>query len=93
MKKVIFSSILTAAFLAALAGSVRAEACNGGQCVGNGTQALNCPSSGGPTCADGETCICHCVKNGNSYTPTNECGVLKTKTVIEIIGEVDADVD
>lgn len=90
MKKVFFAILVimaTSAFVAPAFAVAAREACNGGQCVGNGTRPLDCPSSGGPTCADGETCLCQCIKDGNTYTPTNKCGKLKTQTVLEIISE------
>lgn len=51
----------------------QADACNGSSCTVNGTT-LNCPSSGGPTCADGETCKCLCKDLGqHNYITYNAC--------------------
>jgi hypothetical protein len=48
--------------------------CNGGSCnpVGGGG-ALNCPTSGGPTCGSGQSCVCECVAGGGTTSTHNEC--------------------
>ena len=46
--------------------------CNGGQCASGGL-ALNCPTSGGPTCSDGQRCSCKCDGGGGSTSTYNEC--------------------
>jgi hypothetical protein len=46
--------------------------CNGGQCASGGV-ALNCPTSGGPTCSAGQTCKCKCDGGGGSTSTYNEC--------------------
>jgi len=47
-------------------------ACNGGQCSAGG-RALNCPTSGGPTCSAGQTCSCQCESGGGETTTHNQC--------------------
>ena len=56
--------------------------CNGGSCLtSNGTR-LDCPTSGGPTCEEGEACTCRCIRLPNgTYTAANHCGVLKAATI------------
>lgn len=52
-----------------------AGACNGGTCLTSTGVILDCPDSGGPTCAEGEVCSCRCVKNreDNTWSAVNKC--------------------
>lgn len=71
--------------------NAQSNACNGATCTVNGTT-LNCPSSGGPTCATGESCVCTCKDLGqHNYTAYNECKKKKT-TNAEVMSEAISEI-
>lgn len=48
--------------------------CSGGSCATGTNTALNCPTSGGPTCQSGTTCSCTCASAPNgSWAAVNRC--------------------
>jgi hypothetical protein len=44
--------------------------CNGGSCLTKDGKTLNCPTSGGPTCGEGQICTCRCSGDPLAY---NDC--------------------
>lgn len=56
--------------------------CNGGSCPTSDGRTISCPTSGGPECSEGDSCICICEGSGRSTTAVNRCGKLKTSLII-----------
>ncbi|MGB0513907.1 MAG: hypothetical protein ACPGJE_03600, partial [Wenzhouxiangellaceae bacterium] len=49
-------------------------ACNGGTCRTSDGDTLSCPSSGGPSCNSGQSCVCTCrVNDDGSAFAVNRC--------------------
>lgn len=71
-------SILFVLALCMTLGATAYAACDGGECLDTAGTTYKCPTSGGPSCANNQSCSCICKTivgtNGVSYiVATNTC--------------------
>lgn len=63
--------------------AIAVGACNGGTCRTSDGDTLSCPSSGGPSCNSGQSCVCTCVVNDDgSAFAVNQC-IARKKITLE----------